>query len=72
MGIRWCRVAQPPVTGWHPLAGCEIVEWGLPVVSLVVSSTTGWELSSLRDGEAGEGSGGEFGASRAWGGGEGW
>jgi hypothetical protein len=22
--IRWCRVAQPPVTGWHPCRGANL------------------------------------------------
>ena len=38
-----------------PLPGCEFVGCEVPVVSLVPSSTTGYELASLRDEEAGEG-----------------
>ena len=36
-------------------AGVRICRVWFPVVSLVPSSTTGWELSSLRDEEAGVG-----------------
>ena len=47
--VRWCRVAQPPATSWHP-SGMRISGGiGGPVVSLVPRSTTGYNLSSLRD-----------------------
>ncbi len=53
--IRWCRVAQPPVKGWHPCRGANL--WGVRFrwFRSWTRSTTGYEPSSLRDEEAGEG-----------------
>ena len=50
-------VSRCATTGYKlaPLPGCEFVGCEVPVVSLVPSSTTGYELASLRDEEAGEG-----------------
>jgi hypothetical protein len=49
-------VSRCSTTGYRPapLPGCGFVGCGVPVVSLVPSSTTGYEPSSLRDEEAGE------------------
>ncbi len=48
-------VSRCSTTGYKlaPLPGCEFVGCEVPVVSLVPSSTTGYEPSSLRDEEAG-------------------